>query len=287
MTVTTSTERPVRLPHVDGASLGSRIVVFAPHVDDEVIGCWRFLKRGQVREVVYFNDLTPERVHEARACEDRFGFKARFYDKDKPLRLDSDMVILVPNIKDNHPHHKEVNQFARAEFPTHKKFFYSVDMNTGRNDILEDSTKKLECLKSLFLSQAGLFDNDQKYHLFESLSARDLATTITVTTQFEGIHAYPEAPEGVEFLRYPHRHVFHVRVELEVFHDDREVEFILFKREISAFISDNFNDLQSKSCEMLGELFINYVTGKYKGRSCSVSVFEDGENGATVKFNYI
>ena len=53
---------------------------------------------------------------------------------------------------------------------------------------------------------------------------------IWVTFQKEGIHKYPDAPEGVEFLKYPHRHMFKFRVAIQVFHDDRELEFILFKR---------------------------------------------------------
>jgi len=56
--------------------------------------------------------------------------------------------------------------------------------------------------------------------------------TIFITTSFEGVHCYPSAPEGVVFLRVPHRHIFGVRVEVEVYHDDRELEFILLKRKI-------------------------------------------------------
>ena len=61
-------------------------------------------------------------------------------------------------------------------------------------------------------------------------------TWIYVTFQQEGIHKYPAAltdPKlaDVSFLGYPHRHMFHFKVHLEVFHDDRDVEFILFKRE--------------------------------------------------------
>ena len=63
---------------------------------------------------------------------------------------------------------------------------------------------------------------------------------IWVTFQKEGIHKYPAALEDpklatggwddVSFLGYPHRHIFHFRVQIEVFHDDREIEFIQFKR---------------------------------------------------------
>ena len=57
---------------------------------------------------------------------------------------------------------------------------------------------------------------------------------IFVTFQKEGLHKWPDAIDhpGVEFLANEHRHMFHFRVDLQVFHDDREVEFILFKREL-------------------------------------------------------
>ena len=64
--------------------------------------------------------------------------------------------------------------------------------------------------------------------------------TIWVTFQKEGIHKYPAALDDpklatgdeydVSFLGYPHRHIFHFKVWIEIFHDDRDIEFIQFKR---------------------------------------------------------
>ena len=64
--------------------------------------------------------------------------------------------------------------------------------------------------------------------------------SIFVTFQKEGLHRWPDAINfpGVEFLANEHRHMFHFRVEMEVFHDDREVEFILFKRELEKLYGD-------------------------------------------------
>ena len=99
---------------------------------------------------------------------------------------------------------------------------------------------------------------------------------IWVTFRKEGIHKYPDAPEGVTFLKFPHRHIFHFKVKLEVFHDDREVEFILFKRELEALYDDETLQLNNMSCEMIAKELLN----KYKLERCSV--FEDNENGAVV-----
>ena len=65
---------------------------------------------------------------------------------------------------------------------------------------------------------------------------------IWVTFQKEGIHKYPQALtdpklKEVEFLGYPHRHMFHFKVKIQVFHDDRDLEFILFKRELEGLYS--------------------------------------------------
>ena len=106
--------------------------------------------------------------------------------------------------------------------------------------------------------------------------------TIFVQFQKEGIHRYPDAPEGVEFLKSPHRHIFHFRITLSVEHNDRDVEFILFKRELEGLFSEGTMQIDYKSCEMLANDLIDYLEEKYPGRSGSVEVSEDGENGATL-----
>lgn len=108
--------------------------------------------------------------------------------------------------------------------------------------------------------------------------------TIFVTWQKEGIHCYPDAPEGVEFLKHPHRHMFHFRVTVSVTHNERDIEFILFKRELEHLFDGGTMKMDHKSCEMLAEELINYISGVYTGRTIEVEVSEDGENGATLTY---
>lgn len=113
--------------------------------------------------------------------------------------------------------------------------------------------------------------------------------SIWVTFQKEGIHLYPQAAtdpklESVSFLGYPHRHMFHFRVELEVFHNDRDVEFIMFKRELEGLYGKGIIDLNRKSCEMICDELATYVIDKYPGRDLQITVSEDGENGATCRY---
>lgn len=114
-------------------------------------------------------------------------------------------------------------------------------------------------------------------------------TWIYVTFQQEGIHKYPAAltdPKlaDVSFLGYPHRHMFHFKVHLEVFHDDRDVEFILFKRELQDLYNKGIMDMDFMSCEMLAQELAKYIQTKYPNRRLKIDISEDGENGCLVEY---
>lgn len=102
---------------------------------------------------------------------------------------------------------------------------------------------------------------------------------IFITTQFEALHQWDNAPTGVEFLRHPHRHVFHLRVEWLVTHDDREKEFILLKRKTEKEIRRlaAHADTSRWSCERWGKELLTILD------AVKVEVSEDGENGAIIE----
>ena len=105
----------------------------------------------------------------------------------------------------------------------------------------------------------------------------------------EGIHKYPAALEDpelkeVSFLGYPHRHIFHFKVWIEVFHDDRDVEFILFKRELEKQYSTGYLLLNYKSCEMIANELYEYISKEYPNRDVKIEVSEDDENGCEIHY---
>jgi hypothetical protein len=117
---------------------------------------------------------------------------------------------------------------------------------------------------------------------------------IWVTFQKEGIHKYPAAltdpalatgdEYDVSFLGYPHRHTFHFKVWISVTHDDRDIEFIQFKRWLEKLYAEGTLQLDYKSCEMMsGDLF-DTISNKYPGREVWIEVSEDGENGSFIKY---
>ena len=119
---------------------------------------------------------------------------------------------------------------------------------------------------------------------------------IWVTFRKEGIHKYPAAATDpnlatgdeydVSFLANPHRHIFHFRVWLSVTHNDRDVEFIQFKRWLEKLYSsiEGVLSLDYKSCEMMSDDLYAQVSQRYPDREVWIEVSEDGENGSFIKY---
>jgi len=113
---------------------------------------------------------------------------------------------------------------------------------------------------------------------------------IWVTFQREGIHCYPAAATDpnltdVSFLANPHRHIFHFKVAIEVFHNDRDIEFIQFKRWLLNLYSTTTLELDYKSCEMIADDLYGMIAIKYPNRDVQIEVSEDGENGCVISYN--
>jgi len=112
---------------------------------------------------------------------------------------------------------------------------------------------------------------------------------VWVRFQREGIHKYPAALDDpklteVSFLGHPHRHIFHFKVAIEVFHDDRDIEFIQFKRWLEALYQQGTLELNYKSCEMIADALYSEIKQKYPKRDVDIDVSEDGENGASISY---
>ncbi len=120
---------------------------------------------------------------------------------------------------------------------------------------------------------------------------------IWVTFRREGIHCYPAAltdpllatgdKYDVSFLGHPHRHIFHFRVSIDVLHNDRDIEFIQFKRWLESLYSEESNCLRLdyKSCEMIADELYVQIANRYPDRNITIEVSEDGENGCAITYN--
>ena len=118
---------------------------------------------------------------------------------------------------------------------------------------------------------------------------------IFVQFRKEGIHCYPAAATDpslatgdeydVSFLGTPHRHIFHFRVAIDVFHNDRDIEFIQFKRWLENLYRDGTLQLDFKSCEMMADDLYVQIAARYPERCVTIEVSEDGENGCSISYN--
>ena len=117
---------------------------------------------------------------------------------------------------------------------------------------------------------------------------------IWVTFQKEGVHCYPAAATDpalatgdeydVSFLGSPHRHIFHFKVHIDVFHNDRDIEFIQFKRWLENLYKDSILALDYKSCEMIADDLYIQIASRYPDRAVWIEVAEDGENGCLIRY---
>jgi len=120
---------------------------------------------------------------------------------------------------------------------------------------------------------------------------------IWVTFRKEGVHRYPAAATDpalctpgeydVSFLANLHRHMFHFRVSINVFSNDRDIEFIQFKRWLESLYngSNTVLELDYKSCEMIADDLYIQIADRYPGRAVVIEVSEDGENGCSISYN--
>ena len=109
-----------------------------------------------------------------------------------------------------------------------------------------------------------------------------ITSEVYCTLQIDGTHCWPGCPfDEVAYLRSPHRHMFHIKAYMKVYHDDRDVEFIMLKHKILEYLRSSYysnelhtHSLGAKSCEMLASELIE----RFDLSRCEVN--EDGENGA-------
>jgi len=161
------------------------VLIVAPHVDDETIGCFSVLEKVRTTPspapttVLYLNELTEERKKEAANASAHFNF-CPVFDARK-LEAQRYQAVYIPNRQDAHPDHKQAN----AQFRSIATHFYSVDM---RFDLTvlgpEVSARKRQALDLLYPSQADLWRVEHKFWLFESIVRQDFI--IYEKTEFRG-----------------------------------------------------------------------------------------------------
>jgi hypothetical protein len=131
-----------------------------------------------------------------------------------------------------------------------------------------------------------MMDNGKEPKTLSSMSVQT-KTTVIVKLAVDAMHNFPLAAElfpEVAFLADRHRHMFHFTVSKVVNHDDRDVEFIMFKRDLLHYLEYKYyknetrtHEFGPRSCEMLAREILDKFDCEW------VEVWEDYENGAKVE----
>lgn len=173
-----------------------RHVIFAPHVDDELIGCSSLLFKsacGDSKVIVAYCD--PDNFHgkrgkEAQKAADKFKFRVEFRSQGEDLiefcarvvesQSDEHNRDDLPDLPicwapddhfDAHPFHKQVGAIV---FTYCRQFnvrygTYTTNMNTPYTQELasDRATRKRDLLDMLYPSQKSLWKHEHKFFLFE------------------------------------------------------------------------------------------------------------------------
>ena len=146
------------------------------------------------------------------------------------------------------------------------------------------------------MQQERYYNYIKRRYKEEDANMTEATKSIWVTFRKEGVHMYPGADtdpklatgdwDDVSFLGVPHRHIFHFKIRIEVFHNDRDIEFIQFKRWMERLYAEvdsstSVLQLNHKSCEMIADDLYKEISAKYPGRFVEIDVAEDGENGCS------
>lgn len=161
-------------------------LIVAPHVDDELIGCYSVLAREQVQRalgeggaltVLYLHELSGERRKEAEGAARHFGFTPIFTeDGYAPIDWETMGDVYIPRRQDKHPQHRSTN----ARWRTQATHFYGVDMTAGAQLLSKEAAEhKCKLLYGLYPSQRHYFDQHAECWMFEHITEQDYSVNRT------------------------------------------------------------------------------------------------------------
>ena len=115
------------------------------------------------------------------------------------------------------------------------------------------------------------------------MESTKIKRTVILDFDIEGLHWWDQAPEQVEFLKWPHRHLFQIRVGYDVSHGDREKEIFIQTDLIKEYLHESYGYpcfFEGMSCEHIAQDILEFIKedGGY-----FVEVFEDSKGGARVE----
>ena len=101
---------------------------------------------------------------------------------------------------------------------------------------------------------------------------------VSAITTYDFIHQYSNAPEEVNYLRNLHRHLLHIEVSVEVFTEDREIEFYILKDTVDKYLRTVTFD-KNASCETVSSSIMSLITNLYGSNRKRIVKVQEDNNG--------
>lgn len=154
-------------------------IIFAPHGDDEIIGCYEILCRQEVKHVVFpINNQAA--VKEAQNSSRIFGFTTQLCkDVEELWRFGGmaaelgGLVFLPDPVYEYHPEHKKWGGLGR--FLGNNVVYYTTNMNAPYMHEARYPKEKKDALDVCYPDKKSLWEYDHKYFLFEGHSTWNIS----------------------------------------------------------------------------------------------------------------
>ncbi len=142
-------------------------LIFAPHADDEIIGCFEVLSKVPGALVVF-----PEskQIIESYQAQSYFQYSAMLLKDIGFLDLHKYQIFVPDPYFEYHPQHREIGALSyQFRAKGYEVFLYTTNMNAPYiRELSVDSMKaKRESLNICYSDKTSLWQFDHKYFLFE------------------------------------------------------------------------------------------------------------------------
>jgi LmbE family N-acetylglucosaminyl deacetylase len=141
------------------------VAIWAPHPDDEIIGCYSVLATKSVDEVYY--GIVDDGCYKSSSM---FHFPFCFADPVKIQSLTWDILYAPDPYFDNHPDHQWFGHLAQRLFRQgriNRLIHYTTQMSASYISEVLNPTKKRDALNECYPEKSDLWRYDHRYWLFE------------------------------------------------------------------------------------------------------------------------
>jgi LmbE family N-acetylglucosaminyl deacetylase len=149
----------------------SSISIWAPHPDDEIIGCWSALHlkhRVDDISVIYLSGVGDPGIERSQA---RFGFRYLYAGYANMEAAGPYSTVLAPDpASDWHPLHQRVGQVAQHMFRDGKirrLIMYTTRMLAPYVFEVANPAAKRAALNDCYPEKSSLWESDHRFFLFE------------------------------------------------------------------------------------------------------------------------